>query len=185
MGRQPAWAVLTSRRFRTSRESGQPSAGHVVAGSVQDKGCGPALGVSFKGELVVSHPGEEVLHAFAKQLKLRQATQIARTIVRKLREALCKESVAIAGDFENQVWRHLISGGVVTKELRINTNHGALLWRLGICQRRLRVQEMKTDVIDTGRSRCIGQYNDPIRGEYPTNERKPPVAPLCPTISRP
>ena len=40
-------------------------------------------------------------------------------------------------------------------------NLGVLLWRLGIGKRQLRVQEMKTDVIDTGGSKSIGQYNDP------------------------
>ena len=60
-----------------------------------------------------------------------------------------------------QVRRHLIAPGVVIEELRINMNLGVLLWRLGIGKRRLRVQEMKTDVIDTARSRSIGQYNDP------------------------
>jgi hypothetical protein len=70
---------------------------------VQNKARGSAPGASFKGELVIRHPGEEVLLAFGKQFKLRQAGQIARPIVRKLCEALSKESVAIAGDFENQV----------------------------------------------------------------------------------
>jgi hypothetical protein len=51
----------------------------------------------------------------------------------------------------------LISPGVVIEELRINRNLGVLLWRLGIGKRELRVQEMKTDVIDTARSRSIGQ----------------------------
>ena len=78
-----------------------------------------------------------------------------------LYEALCEEAVAVAGDFENEVRRQLIAPGVVIEELRINRNLGALLWRLGIGERHLRVQEMKTDVIDTGGSKSIGQYNDP------------------------
>ena len=81
--------------------------------------------------------------------------------MRKLCEALCEEAVAVAGDFENEVRRHLIAPGVVIEELRIDMNLGVLLWRLGIGKRQLRVQEMKTDVIDTARSRSIGQYNDP------------------------
>src|SRR5438094_341649 len=93
-------------------ESGQSIAGQVAAGSVQNKAHGSALGASFKGELGVSHHGEEVFLAFGKQFKLRQAGQIARPIVRKLCEALCREPVAIAGDFEYQVRRHLISAGV-------------------------------------------------------------------------
>ena len=36
----------------------------------------------------------------------------------------------------------------------------ALFWELGIGKRQLRVQEMKTDVIDTARSKSIGQDND-------------------------
>ncbi len=55
----------------------------------------------------------------------------------------------------------MIAPGVVIKEPGIDMNLGALLWRLGIGQRRLRVQEMKTDVIDAARSGSIGQYNDP------------------------
>src|ERR1019366_1897988 len=125
-------------------------------GSVRNKACGPALGASFKGDLVVSHPGEEVLLAFGKHFKLRQGDGL---VVDQC-EALCEEAVAVAGDFENEVRRHLIAPGVVIEELRINMNLGVLLWRLGIGKRQLRVQEMKTDVIDTARSRSIGQYND-------------------------
>ena len=125
---------------------------------VQNKARGSALGTSFKGDLVVSHPGEEVLLAFGKQFKLRQGDA---AWLCDLREALCEEAVAVAGDFENEVRRHLIAPGVVIEELRINMNLGALLWRLGIGKRRLRVQEMKTDVNDTGGSRSIGQHNDP------------------------
>ena len=132
-----------------------------MAGPVQNKARGSALGASFKGDLVVSHPGEEVLLAFGKQFKLRRGGRIARPIVRKLYEGLCEEAVAVAGDFENEVRRHLIAPGVVIEELRINMNLGVLVWRLGICKRQLRVQEMKTDVTDTARSRSIGQYNDP------------------------
>jgi hypothetical protein len=51
----------------------------------------------------------------------------------------------------------LIAPCVVIKDLRVNMNLGALLWRLGIGKRRLRIQKMKTDVIDTPRT---GQYND-------------------------
>jgi hypothetical protein len=50
---------------------------------------------------------------------------------------------------------------VVIEELRIDRNLGALLWSLGIAERRLRVQKMKTDVNDTGGSKRIGQYNHP------------------------
>ena len=105
----------------------------------------------------VSHLGEEVLLAFGKQFKLRPGDGLAVDLC----EALCEEAVAVAGDFENEVRRQLIAPGVVIEELRINRNLGVLLWRLGIGKRQLRVQEMKTDVIDTGRSRSIGQYNDP------------------------
>jgi len=150
---------------------------------VQYKVRGPALGASFKGELVVSHPGEEVLLAFGKQFKLRQGDGLAGGLC----EALCQEAVAVAGDFENEVRRHLIAPGVVIEELGIDMNPGALLWRLGTGERHLRVQEMKTNVIDTARSRSIGQYNDPdtLLGLNPTVEQKPPVRPLCPAISRP
>ena len=55
----------------------------------------------------------------------------------------------------------MIAPGVVVEELRINLNLGVLLGSLGIGKRQLRVQEMKTDVIDTARSRSIGQYKDP------------------------
>ena len=127
---------------------------------MQNKARGSALRPSFKGDLLISHLGEEVLLAFGKQFKLRQPVRCARPIVRKLYEALCEEAVAIAGDFENEVRRHLIAPGVVIEELRIDMNLGVLLWRLGIGERQLRVQEMKTDVIDTAGSRSIGQYND-------------------------
>ena len=52
----------------------------------------------------------------------------------------------------------MIAPCVVLKEPGINRNLGTLLWRLGIGKGRRRVQEMKTDVIDTA---SIGQYNDP------------------------
>jgi hypothetical protein len=55
----------------------------------------------------------------------------------------------------------LIASRVVIEELRIELNLGVRLWRLGIGKRQLRVQEMKTDVINAARSRSIGQYNDP------------------------
>ena len=116
---------------------------------MQNKARGSAVGASFKGDLLVRYFSEEVLLAFGKQFKLRQAGQIARPIVRKLYERLCEEVVAIAGDFENEVRRHLITPGVVIEELRINMNLPVLLWRLGIGKRQLRVQEVKTDVIDT------------------------------------
>jgi hypothetical protein len=53
----------------------------------------------------------------------------------------------------------LIAPRVVIEELRINMNPGVLLWRLrrlGIGERKLRVQEMNTDVNDTGGSKSIG-----------------------------
>ena len=98
---------------------------------------------------------EKVLLTFGKRFKLRRGDALC--------EGLCEEAVAIASDFENQVRRQLIASGVVVEELRINVNLGVLLWRLGrlgIAKRQLRVQEMKSDVIDTGRSRSIGEYND-------------------------
>ncbi len=55
--------------------------------------------------------------------------------MRKLYEGLCEEAVAVAGDFENEVRRHLIAPGVVIEELRINMDLGALLWGLGIGER--------------------------------------------------
>src|SRR5580765_2728594 len=113
------WSPVSWRR-----DSGQSGGGYVAAGFAQNKARGSALVVSFKGDLVVSHPGEEVLLAFGKKFELRQAGQIARPNVRKMCEALCEEATAIAGDFENQVRRHLISAGVVIKERRINTNLG-------------------------------------------------------------
>jgi len=94
------------------RESGQSGAGHVGAAAlVQNKARGSAVGAGFKGDLFVSHPGEEVLLAFGKHFKLRRADQIARPIVRKLYQGLCEEAVAIAADFESEVRRHLIAPG--------------------------------------------------------------------------
>ena len=122
-----------------------------LAGSVQARGS--ALGASFKGELVVSHPGEEVLLAFGKQFKLRQGESLAGDLCEALRE----EAVAVARDFEQQIGVHLVATHVVIEELRINRNLGMLRWGLGIGKRQLGVQEMKTDVIDTA---SIGQYND-------------------------
>ena len=81
-------------------------------------------------------------------------------IVRKLCEALCEEAVAVAGDFENQIRSHLVAPSVVIEQLRIDMNLSVLLWRLGIGQRRIRVQQMKTDIVDAARSRCIRQYNN-------------------------
>ena len=152
---------IVSYQTEWKRESGQSGGGHVAASSVHNKARGSALGARFEGDLVVSHPGEEVLLAFGKQFKLWQGGRIARPIVRKLCEALCEETGAVAGDFENEVRRQLIAPGVVIEKLWINANLGVLLWRLGIVQRRIRVQEMKTDIIDTARGRCIGQYTDP------------------------
>src|ERR1700690_4163155 len=126
--------------------------GQVAAGSVQNKARGSALGASFKGDLVVGPPGEEVLLAFGKHFKLKQGDGLAGGLY----GALCEEAVAVAGDFENKVRRHLIAPGVVIEELRIDMNLGVLPGRLGIGKRELRVQEMKTDVIDTARSRSIG-----------------------------
>jgi len=91
------------------RESGQPGCwGMALAGSVSSKTRSAAVGASFKSDLDVRHPGEEVLLAFGKQFKLRPASragQIAWPIVRKLCEALRKETIAIAGDFENAIRR--------------------------------------------------------------------------------
>ena len=111
----------------------------------------------MKGDLVVRQLGEEFLLAFSKHFKLRQDDALASGLC----EALCEEAVAVAGDFENEVRRHLISPAVVIEELRINMNLCAQFWGLGIGKRQLRVQEMKTDVIDTAGSTRIGQYNDP------------------------
>ena len=142
----------------------QSGGGHgFAAGLVQNKALGSALGSSFKGDLFVSHPGEEVLLAFGKQFKLRRGGRIARPIVRKLYEGLCEEAIAVAGDFQNEVHRHLIAPGVVIEELGINRNLGVLLWRLGIGKRELRVQEMKTDVIDTARVEALDSTTTPIR----------------------
>ena len=124
---------------------------------MQNKIRGSALRTSFKSDLVVGHPGEEVLFAFGKQFKLRQGELLAVD----LGEALCEKAVAVAGDFENEIRRHLIAPRVVVEELRIESNLGTLLWRLEIGQRPLRVQEMKTDVNDTGEGRSIGEDNNP------------------------
>ena len=77
------------------------------------------------------------------------------------RSDLCEEAVAVADDFENAVRRQLIAPRVVIEELGINRNLGVLLWRIEIGKRRLRVQEMNPDVIDTAQSKSIGEYNDP------------------------
>src|SRR5689334_2271973 len=102
-----------------------------LAGSVQNKARGSAPGASFKGDLVIRYPGEEVLLAFGKQFKLRQDHGLAGDLC----EALCEKAVAVAGDFENQVRCHLIAPGVVVEELRIDKNLGVRLWRLGIGKR--------------------------------------------------
>ena len=62
------WSPVSWRR-----DSGQSGGGHVAAGFVQNKARGSALGASFKGDLVVSYLGEEVLLAFGKKFELRQA----------------------------------------------------------------------------------------------------------------
>src|SRR4051794_38003307 len=68
--------------------------------------------------------------------------------------------VAVSGDFENEVRRRLIAPGVMIEDLGIDRNLGALHGRLGVSERHLRIQEMATDVIDTGGSRSVGQHND-------------------------
>ena len=97
-----------------------------------NKALDSAVRASFKDDLSVRHPSEEVFFAFGKQFKLRQAPQIARPILRKLCETLCEEAVSVASDFENEVRHHLIAPGVVIEELRINMYLGVLLWRRGI-----------------------------------------------------
>jgi hypothetical protein len=150
--------LIVSWRTEGRRESGQAGGrGHVSAGSAQNKARGSGLGASFKGDLVVSHLSEEVLLTFGKHFKLRQADGLAVDLC----EALCEEAVAVAGDFENEVRVHLIAPRIVIEKLRIDRNLRVLLWGLGIRKRELRIQEMKTDVIDTGGSRSIGQYNHP------------------------
>src|SRR5215469_11779024 len=105
---------------------------------------------------MVSHLSEEVPLALRKQRKLGQYHGLAV----ELCEGLSEEAVVVLGDFENELRRHLIAPGVVNEELGIDRNLGVLLWRLGIGERQLRVEEMQTDVIDTGRSKSVGQYND-------------------------
>jgi hypothetical protein len=52
--------------YQMEAESGQSGGGHVAAGPAQNKAHGTALRVSFKRDLLVRHPGEEVLLAFGK-----------------------------------------------------------------------------------------------------------------------
>ena len=99
---------------------------------------------------------KKILLAFGKQFKRRPGDGLPAD-----RGDLGEEAVAVAGDFENAVRRHLIAPGVVIEERGINRNLGVLLWRIEIGKRHLRVQEMNTDVIDPARSRSIGQYNHP------------------------
>src|SRR5262245_8221773 len=131
------------------RESGQSDAGHVAPGFVHNETCGSAIEPSVKGDLLVGHPREERVLSFGKQFELWQAGRIAGPILRKLREALCEEAVAVSRDFQNEVRRHLIAPDVVIEELRIDLNLCVLLRGLGIGERRLRVQEMHPDVVYT------------------------------------
>jgi hypothetical protein len=123
---------------------------------VQTNARGSAIRASFKGDLVTNrHPREKVLLTFGKHFKPWRGDTLC--------EGLREEAVAVASDFENQIRRQLIASDVVVEELRIDMNLGVLLLRLGrlkIGKRQLRIQEMKSDVIDTGRSSRIGQYND-------------------------
>jgi hypothetical protein len=124
---------------------------------VQDKARGSAVRTSFKGDLLVRHFGKEVLLAFRKHFKLGQDDGLTVELCKTLGE----ETVAVAADFQDEVGRHLITPDVIVEELRIDTNLGPLLRGLGIGQRRLRVEQMKPDVIDTGERRSIGQYDNP------------------------
>ena len=108
---------------------------------MQNKAGGSAR-VRFKGDLVTC-PREKVLLIFGRQFKLRRGDA--------LDEGLCEEVVAVASDFENQVRRQWVASDVVVEKLTINMNLGVLLWRLrrlGIGKRQLRVQEMKSNVIN-------------------------------------
>ena len=127
------------------RESGQSGGGHgLAASSVHNQARGSTIGASFKTDLSASHLHEEDLLALGKHFKLRPGDGLPAD-----RSDLCEEAVAVAHDFENAV-RQLIAPRVVIEEPGIDRNLGVLLWRLGIGKRQLRVQEMNTDINDTG-----------------------------------
>src|SRR5262245_41045040 len=93
-----------------------------------------------------------MLLAFSKHFELGPANGLC--------EDLGEEAVAVAGDFESAVRRQLVAPRVIIEELRVKRNLGALLWTLVIGERHLRVPDMSTNVIDTGKSESVGQYND-------------------------
>src|SRR5580765_8146197 len=95
---------------------------------------GPTVLTGFKGEFRASLPDEEVLLTFRKHFKFWSADP-------RLSEALYEDPAAVASDFENAV-RQLITPRVVIEELRINRYLNALLWRLWLCERHLRIAEM-------------------------------------------
>ena len=146
--------LIVSRQTEWRRESGQSGGGHgLAASSVHNQARGSAIGASFKTDLSASHLHEKFILAFGKHFKLRPGDGLPVD-----RDDLGEEAVAIASDFENAI-AQLIPPRVAIEERRINRNLGVRLWRIEIGKRRLRVQEMNTDVIDPGRSESIGQRN--------------------------
>lgn len=135
-----------------AEHSRQAHSARIAAGFVQNKPCGSTVGASFEGDLVVSHFREELVLAFGEQFKLWQTGQIPG---RELCDTLGEKAIAVARDFENQVRCRLITPGVVIEGLRINMNLSPLFWRLGIGERRLRVQEMNPDIIHPSRCKSI------------------------------
>ena len=91
---------------------------------MQNKARSSALKASLKGDLTVSHPREKGILAFGEHFKLRKDEVLAVD----LGEALCEEAMAVAGDFENEVRRHLIAPGVVVEELRIDLEFRCAAW---------------------------------------------------------
>jgi len=116
---------------------------------VHNKARGSTIGANVKTDSSVSHPHEEDPIALGKHFKCRPGHGLPAD-----RSDLCEEAVAVAHDFENAV-RQLVPPRVVIQEPGIHRNLGVLFWRIKIGKRRLRVQEMKSDVIDPAQSKSI------------------------------
>jgi hypothetical protein len=63
---------------------------------VQNEACGSAIGAGFKVICESVTLAKNVFSPSAKQFELRQAGRIAGPILRKLREALCEQAVAVS-----------------------------------------------------------------------------------------
>jgi hypothetical protein len=95
-----------------------PLAQKLAAGSVQNKAHGSALGASFKGELGVSHRGEEVFLAFCKDLEPGLGGELSEHLSAFTRER------------QRDGRCELVNAGIAVEDLRVKRNlRVRLKWR--------------------------------------------------------